>query len=77
MRASQGAMAIQGIIADIVGEARGGLVCRICTDVFPDGVSQGLAGAARYIKEYRHNFRNWSALGVILSGNDVCRQIQG
>ena len=38
VRAGQDALAIQGIVADDVGEGGRGLVCRICADGFPDGV---------------------------------------
>ena len=38
MRAGQDALAIQGIIADDVGEGRGGFVGRICADGLSDGV---------------------------------------
>ena len=43
--AGHDALAIQGIIADGVGEGRRGLVCRIRAD----GVGRCHAGAARYV----------------------------
>ena len=58
VRAGQDALAIQGVFADDVGEGGRGLVCRICSDGFPDGVGQGLAGAARYVVVYGHGFRD-------------------
>ena len=49
-QADQYAVPIQGVFADDVGETRRSLVFRIFANGFPDGVGQGLAGAARYVE---------------------------